>query len=107
MFGLFSKKEVKTVTNGRQLTKDYASALKELKRLRVEHCQANGMSLSDMGKDLAHIERRAKQFYSFTVSYLKSGHTHDEAYQEMLDHHISTDTDRLILEKLFLKRKES
>ena len=105
MFGLFSKKDNKAVSGTRQLTKDYASVLKILKRDRVNYCQTNGMSLSEMGKDLAHIERKAKSYYSATIAHLKNGLTQDEAYREHLST-ANTETDKMILEKLFIKKTE-
>jgi predicted methyltransferase len=105
MLGLFSKKESKSTTGNRQLVKDYVSVLKDIKKQRAIHCQNRGMSLSDMGKDLAHIERKAKTYYNITVTYLREGKSVDDAYKELQAHHVGTETDRMILDRLLVDKK--
>jgi len=105
MFGIFSKKESKSTSGNRQLVKDYVSVLKDIKKQRAIYCQNKGMTLSDMGKDLAHIERKAKTFYNLTVTYLREGKSVDDAYKELQAHHASTETDRMILDRLLVEKK--
>lgn len=101
MFGLFGKKTVTPSKSGKQLVKDYNGVMKLIKKDRVKYCQNKGMSINDMGKDLAHLERKGRSFYQFAISYLKEGHTFDETFTELMTNQASSDIDRQIIEKLF------
>lgn len=99
--GLFGNSKQKSTTKNKKLTLDYHGVLKDMKKERVEQCQRNGASLSQMGMDLAHLERKARELYNSSVKYIKDGHSHDEAYDTIINEHASSDVDRLIVEKLF------
>jgi len=103
--GLFSKTKKSTPTIRKKLTTDYHTILRDLKKKRVEDCQRNDVSLSQMGKDLAHIERKAREFFNESVKYIKSGNSHEDAYMYILENYASSDNDRMILDKLFVNKK--
>lgn len=102
--GFFGNNKAKAAVIKRKLTLDYHGVLKDLKKSRVEQCQRNGANLSQMGMDLAHIERKARDFYNSAVKYIKEGHTHEEAYDYLMTNSVSSDVDRLIAEKLFTSK---
>jgi len=99
--GLFGNRKTNATIIKRKLTLDYHSILKELKKNRVEQCQRNGASLSQMGMDLAHLERKARDFYNMSVKLIKDGENHDDVYNHLISTQASSDVDRLIIEKLF------
>ncbi len=102
--GLFGSSKSSNSSVKRKLTLDYQGVLREMKRNRVEQCQRNGASLSQMGMDLAHLERKAKELYNASVKLIKDGQSHENAYNEIMTSQASSDVDRLIIEKLFSAR---
>lgn len=108
MFGLFGKKDDKKGSQGSpgglQINRDWTSEVKEIKKQRCIFCQNKGMSISEMGKDLAHIERKAKMFFNTAITALKEGKTADEVYRDLAANHVSSEIDKQILERLFVKK---
>lgn len=99
--GLFGSKKPNTISIKRKLTLDYHGVLKDMKKSRVDQCQRNGASLSQMGMDLAHLERKAREFYNLAVKLIKDGESHEDVYNHLVVEVASSDVDRLIIEKLF------
>ncbi len=108
MLGLFGKKDVKkdakVSSGGLQITKDWASVIKEVKRQRAIYCQNKGMSISEMGKDLAHIERKSKMYFNFAIDALRAGKSAEEVYKDLATNHVGGEMDKQILEGLFVKK---
>lgn len=108
MFGLFGKKDDKKSsqgsTSGLQITKDWANVVKDIKKQRCIYCQNKGMSISEMGKDLAHIERKAKSFFNLAISGLREGKSADEVYRDLSTNHTTSEVDKQILDRLFIKK---
>lgn len=102
--GLFSNKKPKT-NGSKVLTKNYAAVLKNLKKMHIDEKHRTTRSLNEIGKDLALIERKARNFYSFTARYVKKGHSQNDAYHELLTNHASSEIDRSIIERLFIDKK--
>lgn len=102
--GLFSSKKPKA-SGGKVLTKNYAAVLKNLKKTRIDEKHRSNRSLNEIGKDLALIERKAREFYNFTARYVKEGHSQNDAYHKLLTNHASSDIDRSIIERLFIDKK--
>lgn len=102
--GLFSNNKSKSGPSNKKLTLDYHGVVKEMKKTRVEQCQRNGASLSQIGMDLAHLERKARELYNTSVKYVKDGQSYEEAYNNLMQIHAASDVDRLIVEKLFSAR---
>lgn len=105
MFGLFAKKESKTSDKTqKQLVKDYSIALQAIKKQRAIICQNKKVSLSDMGKDLAHIERKAKTIYGSAIDIMRKGQSADEAYKELAATQVKTELDQVILDSLLIDK---
>ncbi len=105
MFGLFTKKESAGATKAqKQLVKDYANALQAIKKQRAIVCQNKKVSLSEMGKDLAHIERKAKTIYSQAIDMMRKGKSAEEAYKELSASSVSTELDQTILDSLLVEK---
>lgn len=106
MLGLFGKKDTKNSkgSTSYQISKNWTQALQDIKRQRAIFCQNKGMSINEMGKDLAHIERRAKLYFNTAITGLKEGRPAEEIYNELAANHVSSEIDRQILDSLFIKK---
>lgn len=83
-----------------KLNTDIDGVLKDLKQVRVDKCQAMGLSMSKIGQDLAYIERRTREYYSIAVQEIKNGQSHGQAYQSLLSS-AGTEADRDIIARMF------
>ena len=109
MFGVFgskdAKKDSKAGSGSLSLTKNWASHIKEIKRQRAIYCQNKGMTISEMGKDLAHIERKSKMLFNFAVAALREGKNADDVFKDLNTNHVGSEVDKLILDGLFVKKQ--
>lgn len=105
MFGLFAKKDAKASDKlQKQLVKDYSIVLQAIKKQRATVCQNKKVSLSEMGKDLAHIERKAKAIYGSAIDIMRKGQSADEAYKEIMTTQVKTELDQMILDSLLIDK---
>ncbi|BEP29539.1 hypothetical protein [Helicovermis profundi] len=102
--GLFSKSKNKSTITNKRLTNNYNNVLRDLKKKRVEHCQRNDVKLSQMGMDLAHIEKKSKTLFNESVKYIKSGNSHEDAYMYVLENFTVSSNDKEILNKLYISK---
>lgn len=105
--GLFdfgkSKSTAKNADISAKLDKDIDRVLNDLRQVRVDKCQNMGMSVTKIGKDLAYIERKTREFYSSAVQDIKSGQTQSQAYQNLMAN-AATEADREIISRMFITK---
>jgi len=103
-FGKNKKQKQNTAISSRKLNKNLEGVMKELKKNRALECQNLGMSISKMGQDLSYLDKKIKSLYSEAISEIKSGKTHDEAYEFLSETHAKSEMERNIVDKMFTEK---
>lgn len=101
IFGFGKGKKQASPHSQRKINKDIEGIMIELKKKRAKECQNMGMSVSKMGKDLAYLDKKVKEFYNEAVKQLKQGKTHGEAFDYIMNNLATSDMDREIVDKIF------
>lgn len=101
IFGFGKGKKETSPHSNRRINKDIEGIMRELKKNRAKECQNLGMSVSKMGQDLAYLDKKVKQYYNEAIKQLKTGKSHGEAYEYIMDNLANSDIDRKIVDKIF------
>lgn len=101
IFGFNKSKKQNNDASNRKINKNIEGIMKDLKKKRVIECQNIGMSVSKMGKDLAFLDKKIKSLYNEAIKQLKSGKSHNEAYDHLKQNTASSNMEREIIDKIF------